>query len=177
MDEVRMLDWVRRRAPRGAVPLARAISRLGATPPVWTAVGASALLAGIRTRRWGPLLHPICTLAAASTARRALAEVINRARPPERLWQAPWSGPSFPSRHTTLGTVGAALVAGALAPGSRASRVVWPVAGAIGISRLVLGVHWPSDVLAGWVFAATTLAVARRAGLSGVDGGPMTAGA
>ena len=84
MDEVRMLDWVRRRTPRGAVPLARAISLLGATPAVRTAVGASALLAGIRTRRWEPLLHPICTLAAASTARRALAEVINRPPWPSR---------------------------------------------------------------------------------------------
>lgn len=89
MDEVRLLDWVRRRTPRGAVPLARAISLLGATPPVWTAVGASALLAGIRSRGWGPLLNPICTLAVASAARRALAEMINRPRPPERLWLAP----------------------------------------------------------------------------------------
>ena len=176
MDEVRMLDWVRRRTPRGAVPLARAISLLGATPPVWTAVGASALFAGMRTRGWGPLLNPICTLAVASSARRALAEMINRPRPPERLWLAPWSGPSFPSRHTTVGTVGAGLVAGALAPEPWAFRVVWPVAGAIGISRLVLGVHWPSDVVAGWVFAATTLTVARRARLSGVDGGPVMAG-
>ena len=30
----------------------------------------------------------------------------------------------------------------------------------IGVSRLVLGVHWPSDVLAGWAFGSTVMLAA-----------------
>jgi membrane-associated phospholipid phosphatase len=160
IEELRMLDWLHRRTPQAAVPLARAATLLGETPVVWTAVGASALLAGARSGRWGPLLRPICTLAAAAAARRALAEVIDRRRPPARLWRAHWSGPSFPSRHTTLGTVGAGLVAGAVAPGPGTRAVACSAAVLVGLSRLVLGVHWPSDVVAGWVFGAATLEIA-----------------
>jgi undecaprenyl-diphosphatase len=81
---------------------------------------------------------------------------------------------SFPSGHA----MGAALTYGTLAalacrfaPG-RASRIcLWAVAVLatllVGISRVYLGVHWPSDVLAGWCAgaawaAACWLALGRR---------------
>ena len=77
--------------------------------------------------------------------------IVNRARP--ALWESQWYwGSSFPSGHT-LGTA-AFAVAAALCVAR-----IWPRAGtpamAVGVlwtalvamSRLVLGVHWPSDVL------------------------------
>jgi hypothetical protein len=174
MAELRTLDWIRRRVPGVRC-------RLLVPPPSW----ATHRSYGQRSARPrcspvpGPVggcrcSGPVCTLAAASATRHALAEVIDRPRPPNRLWRASWSGPSFPSRHTTLGTVGAGLVARLLTPGPRAHVVVGPVAAAVGVSRLVLGVHWPSDVVGGWVFVAATLAPTHR-GVS-VPGGDVAVG-
>lgn len=81
---------------------------------------------------------------------------IDRPRPPERLWLVTAHGASFPSGHAasaTLVCVTAALVASFFAR----RRVVGPVAltlaglvtAAVAFSRVELGVHWTSDVLAG----------------------------
>ena len=78
--------------------------------------------------------------------------IVGRARP--ALWEAQWYwGSSFPSGHTlstaAFATAAALCVAriwpraGTLA---MALAVLWT--GAVALSRLVLGVHWPSDVLA-----------------------------
>jgi undecaprenyl-diphosphatase len=86
----------------------------------------------------------------------AVKDLIARPRPP---WEAlaPAVGFSFPSGHTLQGTV----VYGLLALVAWRSRlplavrravvgvgVVVPVL--VGLSRIALGVHFPSDVLAGW---------------------------
>jgi undecaprenyl-diphosphatase len=85
----------------------------------------------------------------------ALKAAVDRARP--ALWEAPWYwGSSFPSGHTlavaTFAT-GAVLCAARIQPhrhglvfGLAALAVFWTLA--VGMSRLTIGVHWPSDVLA-----------------------------
>jgi undecaprenyl-diphosphatase len=63
---------------------------------------------------------------------------------------------SFPSGHATSSMVFCLAVALALTTRSRWRRPA--VAGAvllsllIGTSRVILGVHWPSDVVGGWAF-------------------------
>lgn len=54
--------------------------------------------------------------------------------------------PSFPSGHTTaaFSIVGGVSVAFGSVP-----LVLWPIAGVVGISRIYLGHHYPTDVLAG----------------------------
>jgi undecaprenyl-diphosphatase len=77
--------------------------------------------------------------------------IVGRARP--ALWEAQWYwGSSFPSGHTlstaAFATAGALCVARIwprAASVAMALAVLWT--GLVAVSRLVLGVHWPSDVL------------------------------
>jgi undecaprenyl-diphosphatase len=77
--------------------------------------------------------------------------VVNRPRPYEviaeaRLIDQRPTTASFPSGHAARAFAGA-LAASRVFP---AGQVVWwPLAVAIGISRIYVGAHWPSDVLAG----------------------------
>lgn len=87
----------------------------------------------------------------------ALKHSIERARPDTYYWPYIESGYSFPSGHATAamafyGFLAYYIYSGASSPTTR--RVVIAIAGIlialIGFSRLYLGVHYLSDVLAGY---------------------------
>jgi undecaprenyl-diphosphatase len=90
-------------------------------------------------------------------------QVVDRARPGVGLRLIAEGEPSFPSRHATDSTavfltLGLVLAVFVLRrPLSRLATLAasGPLVGAIGVSRLVLGVHWPTDVLAGWALGAS----------------------
>lgn len=97
--------------------------------------------------------------------------LVDRMRPPADLWLTrvrPTA--SFPSGHATqsLATLLALALVSALWPG-RARRVAMAVAVALAIgvgwSRVYLGVHWATDVGAGWLVAAAWLVIS--VGLAG----------
>jgi membrane-associated phospholipid phosphatase len=98
-----------------------------------------------------------------------LKALFDRARPEIMEWGAPVSAASFPSAHAMSGAIVygalAYLIARAPAAGSAPTRrvVVWTVAGlivvAIAGSRVLLGVHYPSDVLAGILAGAIWTAI------------------
>jgi undecaprenyl-diphosphatase len=108
-----------------------------------------------------------------------LKQLVRAERPPDALVEA--AGWSFPSGHTTAGIYGwAALGVVALVALPRPwNRWVGALAVTVGVlmgpSRLVLGVHWFSDVVGGllvagaWVLAvsAVTLHAARRSAARG----------
>ncbi|WP_338520144.1 phosphatase PAP2 family protein [Alteromonas gracilis] len=82
---------------------------------------------------------------------------IARPRPSEMVHETNVYTQSFPSAHATLSTLVYFYIAYLLTLFSRNTAVrVWVYAVAallvlcIGLSRIVLGVHWPSDVVAGW---------------------------
>lgn len=108
-------------------------------------------------RRW----REAAVLLAASGGGVALSQglklVFGRERPPAGLQLVEAINASFPSGHAMLSAV-VYLTLGALTARFATTRrvKVFALTGAamvallVGLSRIYLGVHWPSDVLAGW---------------------------
>ena len=83
------------------------------------------------------------------------------ARPrPDAVHLADVSSFSFPSGHSA-NALATYVVLGIVFSANRTVMLLLAVlAGLIGLSRILLGVHWPSDVLGGWALAALCLIVA-----------------
>jgi undecaprenyl-diphosphatase len=97
-----------------------------------------------------------------------LKELIGRERPVFDDPVSTSSGPSFPSGHAMTST--AAYGAVVLLARRRAVTVAAIVlVVAIGITRIVLGVHWVTDVLGGWVVGAAWVLLCARVLLRGEE--------
>ena len=140
--------------------VARAMSHFGEHAAGWVALaGAGALLAPKRRRDW--LLVGVGAVAAHAAA-IVIKLAVRRARPNHPDVSVNVGTPSslsFPSAHATSTTAAAMLLC-------RATRSPLPLAVVplMALSRLVLGVHYPSDVLAGVVVGATVAGATARLG-------------
>jgi undecaprenyl-diphosphatase len=147
------------------VSVLKAITWLGSDGVLWTVTGAAAVLLALR-RRWWLAAYLLVAGAGALIMDPVLKSLVGRARPVVGHPIAHGTGNSFPSGHS-LGSIvcyGAVLLVflPAVRPGAwrRAFiAVITALVALIGISRVLLGVHYLSDVLGAWALGITWLGI------------------
>ncbi len=140
---------------------ARALSWAGEHAALWLAAGLAG--AAVDGRRRGAWLRGTALTAGAHLVSMGVKRVVRRPRPAHVEPLVRTAGRhSFPSSHAT------SAAAAAVAFGALGARAVPPLAAAVCVSRLVAGVHYPSDVAAGAALGALTA----RLGARWMTGGP-----
>jgi len=147
-----------------AVSIVKAVTWLGSGGVLWTLIGAAAVVLAFR-RRWRLTAYLLVTGAGALVLDPVLKALVGRLRPVVAHPIAYGNGNSFPSGHA----LGSIVCYGALflvfLPAARGTwrrvltAVIVTLIAAIGISRLLLGVHYVSDVLGAWALGVTWLGI------------------
>jgi undecaprenyl-diphosphatase len=151
----RVHDW----ASPPLTALARSLAALG-SPIFLSMFFAIAMVAFYRLEWKQPAITLAEVMASAIVCNIGLKRLIHRARPEPFFGLNP-SSYSFPSGHALYSLCFYAVIASVLAAHApeRAARIgIWVAAAlliaGIGLSRVYLGVHYPSDVIAGYLSAA-----------------------
>jgi undecaprenyl-diphosphatase len=137
------------------VAVARGFTFLGtAWVGIPIAVGAVALLAWMGRKR--DAIAVFLVVAVGRILVEAQKYGIARLRPEDEAHLIPVSTPSFPSGHAANSMIVCLTLAVAFFGQTRWKHLALSTAVVlslcIGFSRLMLGVHWPSDVIGGWSF-------------------------
>lgn len=146
--------------PRWLQESARDVTALGGFTALALISGLAIVLLILHRRRTQALIFGGAVIFA-QVAAEAIKHLVNRPRPDLVAQHDLVYSASFPSGHAVMAPVVYLTLAALLAAGNpRASvkRVLLVSAAllvvAIGVSRVYLGVHWPTDVLAGWTMGA-----------------------
>lgn len=130
----------------------------------------AAVAAAVRTHRWRPVIASAATLGLLIACVEMLKSLLGRRSPGPGGGSSTdfgVGGTAFPSGHSAGTLVVFGLVAalafgpGGVHPSPVGHRVATCVAGvisaAVGIATIVLGWHWPSDVVGGWLLGTAVL--------------------
>jgi undecaprenyl-diphosphatase len=112
-------------------------------------------------KRWGEALMLLAATLGGTAISEGLKMGFNRPRPDLVAHVVETTSMSFPSGHAMLSAVTYLTLGALIARTQEKKRLRGYVLGAavlltllIGASRVYLGVHWPTDVLAGWCLGA-----------------------
>lgn len=151
-------DWVHQFSSPWLTGAAKAASFIGADVLVAALIGCLLVFAFLRWRR--AALWLTITMAGALVLNLSLKDAFHRQRPAPFFVPLPHTY-SFPSGHALFSFCFYGVLAGLLAGRIKSlmARIcIWIVAAvliaAIGLSRIYLGVHYPTDVLGGYLAAA-----------------------
>ncbi len=145
------------------VDIAKLVTHLGSGAVVWPLAALCAVALAAR-RRWSELGVLVVGMAIVVLGVHQLKDAIDRPRPTGGL--SGFSGSSFPSGHAAYSTFYvwlAVTVVMRLRPGmARSAAVVVTGIGltaVVGLTRVYLGVHYLSDVNAGWALGAVAFSL------------------
>ncbi|GAB2639556.1 bifunctional phosphatase PAP2/diacylglycerol kinase family protein [Nocardia goodfellowii] len=155
--DVWLVDRSARVRPSRADRMLRGLSTSANHSRLWIGVGAAMILLGNPAARRAGTRGLVAVALASGIANGIAKPLFPRRRPPDesvpfvrRLVKPPVSS-SFPSGHSASA---AAFATGVALEYPAAAVAVVPVAAAVGYSRVHIGVHWPSDVVAGAALGA-----------------------
>jgi undecaprenyl-diphosphatase len=145
-----------------AVSVVKAATWLGSGVVLWSLTGAAAVVLALR-RLWRLTAYVLVAGAGALVLDPVLKVLVGRLRPVVAHPVAYGTGDSFPSGHALGSMVCYGAVFLVFLPAARGAwrrvltAVIVTLIAVVGISRLLLGVHYVSDVLGGWALGITWL--------------------
>ena len=146
--------------PAWVADVARDITSLGSVS-VLTIVTAGALILLVLVGRKSGAIYAVSAIVTGTLLVQFLKTLFGRSRPDLVPEIAEMASKSFPSGHTSMSAIIyltlAALIAREVPKvGSKIYVVCFGIllTGLVGMSRVYLGFHWPSDVVAGWALGA-----------------------
>ncbi len=154
------VDPNRLRGPAWLQESARDITALGGFTVLGLVTLAALAVLIVYRRRRQAIVFAVAAVGAQVLA-EAIKNVIGRPRPAFVHQYDLIASSSFPSGHSMMApaiyfTLAAIVAAGELRPGARILLMAGSglLVVAIGVSRVYLGVHWPTDVIAGWTLGS-----------------------
>ncbi|WP_278313503.1 phosphatase PAP2 family protein [Lolliginicoccus levis] len=148
--DVALLEWVIGARSPGWSDFFTAITVLGSGIAVLL-IGCAAAAWSMARRRPHDAATIMCVLVSGWILMWILKFVMRRERPGAGVALVEATSSAFPSGHAMMSSMLAIVLAATVVR----ARGAWPLLAAlpvlVGLSRVYLGVHWPTDVVAGWL--------------------------